>query len=175
MSVLDLPCGAGRFWPMLAERAGRTIIGADNSADMVAIAMKAQPADVVARVKPMQTSAFAIDLPDASVDCVFCMRLLHHIGDKEHRATMFREFARVSRDSVVISLWVDGNLQSWRRNRVEKRRAAKGKGERVQNRFVQPRAAIEAEFNGAGLNVTGSIGMFPVFSMWRTYVLRKAK
>ncbi len=29
--VLDLPCGAGRFWPMLAEKPNRVIIGADNS------------------------------------------------------------------------------------------------------------------------------------------------
>ena len=28
--VLDLPCGAGRFWPMLAEKQNRAIIGADN-------------------------------------------------------------------------------------------------------------------------------------------------
>jgi cyclopropane fatty-acyl-phospholipid synthase-like methyltransferase len=29
--VLDLPCGAGRFWPLLAEKPNRVIIGADNS------------------------------------------------------------------------------------------------------------------------------------------------
>ena len=27
--VLDLPCGAGRFWPLLAEKTNREIIGAD--------------------------------------------------------------------------------------------------------------------------------------------------
>ena len=36
--VLDLPCGAGRFWPLLAEKPNRSIIGADNSADMLRIA-----------------------------------------------------------------------------------------------------------------------------------------
>lgn len=36
--VLDLPCGAGRFWPLLAEKDNRVIIGADNSADMLAVA-----------------------------------------------------------------------------------------------------------------------------------------
>ncbi|PTT95995.1 SAM-dependent methyltransferase, partial [Pseudomonas sp. HMWF031] len=29
--VLDLPCGAGRYWPLLAEKNNRVIIGADNS------------------------------------------------------------------------------------------------------------------------------------------------
>lgn len=28
--VLDLPSGAGRFWPLLAEKPNRVIIGADN-------------------------------------------------------------------------------------------------------------------------------------------------
>src|SRR6218665_531490 len=59
--VLDLPCGAGRFWPVLAEKQNRVIIGADNSADMVATACKFQPADIVKRVKPVVTSAFDIE------------------------------------------------------------------------------------------------------------------
>lgn len=69
--VLDLPCGAGRFWPLLTEKANRVIIGADNSAAMLSIATVAQPADVVKRVRALQTSAFAIDLPDNAVDCIF--------------------------------------------------------------------------------------------------------
>ena len=61
--VLDLPCGAGRFWPLLAEQPGRQLLAADNSADMLAVARAAQPPEVVARVRTFQTSAFAIDLP----------------------------------------------------------------------------------------------------------------
>ena len=66
--VLDLPCGAGRFWPLLAEKPNRVIIGADNSADMIETACKSQSAEVVKRVRALQTSAFEIDLPDNSVD-----------------------------------------------------------------------------------------------------------
>ena len=39
--VLDLPCGAGRFWPLLAEKPNRVIIGADNSESMLKVAMVA--------------------------------------------------------------------------------------------------------------------------------------
>jgi ubiquinone/menaquinone biosynthesis C-methylase UbiE len=39
--VLDLPCGAGRFWPLLAEKPNRVIIGADNSESMIKTAMQA--------------------------------------------------------------------------------------------------------------------------------------
>ncbi|MGH8467348.1 MAG: class I SAM-dependent methyltransferase, partial [Pseudomonas sp.] len=76
--VLDLPCGAGRFWPLLAEKPNRVIIGADNSEAMLETASKSQPAHIVERVRTLQTSAFAIDLPDNSVDSIFCMRLMHH-------------------------------------------------------------------------------------------------
>jgi ubiquinone/menaquinone biosynthesis C-methylase UbiE len=171
--VLDLPCGAGRFWSMLAERAGRTIIGADNSADMVSIATRAQPPAVVARVKAMQTSAFAIELPDAVVDCVFCMRLLHHIGEAPHRMIILKEFHRVTRDTVVLSLWVDGNFKAWRRRRSEAKRAAGDEKKARNNRFLLSRSVVEAEFKESGFNIVGAIDFLPGISMWRTYILKK--
>ena len=73
--VLDLPCGAGRFWPLLAEHPSRMIFAADNSADMLAIAEAAQPREILYRVESFQTSAFAIDMGDNAVDNIFCMRL----------------------------------------------------------------------------------------------------
>ena len=171
--VLDLPCGAGRFWPMLGENPKRLIIGADNSADMIAVACAGQPADVVKRVTPLQTSAFAIDLPDASVDSAFCMRLIHHVGKPEDRLTLLREFHRVSRDTLIISLWVDGNYKAWKRNRAEQRRLAKGTAPEFQNRFVVPVATIESEFAQAGFKVVDHLDFIPYYAMWRVYVLRK--
>ncbi|MDT9632892.1 methyltransferase domain-containing protein [Pseudomonas sp. JV449] len=171
--VLDLPCGAGRFWPLLAQTPGRMIIGADNSASMLEVATVAQPADVVKRVRPLQTSAFDIDLPDNSVDCIFCMRLMHHIGDAQHRLAILREFQRVTRDSVIISLWVDGNFKAWKRKRVEVRRRDKNDQERYQNRFVLSATTVEAEFEQAGFSIQKSLDFIPFYAMWRVYVLRR--
>jgi SAM-dependent methyltransferase len=112
----------GPFLAVAGAKPSREIIGADNSASMLEVASKAQPADVVKRVRRLQTSAFEIDLPDNAVDSIFCMRLLHHIGDASHRMALLREFHRVSRDSVIISLWVDGNFKAWKRKRLEHRR-----------------------------------------------------
>jgi SAM-dependent methyltransferase len=167
--VLDLPCGAGRFWPLLAEKANRVIIGADNSASMVKIACESQPADVVKRVKPLQTSAFAIDMPDNAVDSIFCMRLMHHIGEAKDRAVLLKEFHRVTRDSVIMSLWVDGNFKAWKRKRAERERNQEG----YQNRFVIPAATIEAEFEQAGFRIQERLDFLPFYAMWRVYVLRK--
>lgn len=171
--VLDLPCGAGRFWPLLAEQANRVILAADNSADMLATARAAQPADVVARVNTFQTSAFAIDLGANAVDCIFCIRLLHHIEAPAHRLEILREFHRVSRDTVILSLWVDGNYKAWKRRRLEQRRAAEGRAAQNQNRFVVARPVIEGEFKQAGFRIVGHRDFLPGYAMWRTYVLRK--
>lgn len=172
--VLDLPCGAGRFWPMLAEKPGREIIGADNSASMLDVAALAQPAEVVSRVRRLKTSAFDIDLPDNAVDSIFCMRLLHHIGDASHRMTLLREFHRVSRDSVIVSLWVDGNFKAWKRKRLERQRALAPEQDCYQNRFVLPAATVEAEFKKAGFAVQTHLDFIPLYAMWRVYVLRKS-
>jgi len=167
--VLDLPCGAGRFWPLLAENPNRVIIGADNSEAMLKTAMSAQPADIVKRVRPLQTSAFDIALPDNAVDSIFCMRLLHHIGDAAHRLAILREFERVSRDSVIVSLWVDGNFKAWKRKRAERKRGQKD----YQNRFVLPAATVEDEFRQAGFRIQEQLDFLPFYAMWRVYVLRK--
>ena len=171
--VLDLPCGAGRFWPLLAEKHNRMIIGADNSASMLEVASIAQPADVVKRVRHLQTSAFDIDLPDNAVDSIFCMRLLHHIGDATHRMALLKEFHRVSRDGVIVSLWVDGNVKAWKRKRLERLRVEDAGADGYQNRFVLPAATVEAEFEKAGFSVQQHLDFIPLYAMWRVYILRK--
>jgi SAM-dependent methyltransferase len=167
--VLDLPCGAGRFWPLLAEQPHRIIFAADNSANMLTVARASQPATLLKQVQSFQTSAFAIDMPADAVDSIFCMRLLHHISDPAHRLSMLREFHRVSRDSLIVSLWVDGNYKAWKRKRLEQRRPAKAN----QNRFVIPRTVIEAEFDQAGFAIIDHCDFLPGYAMWRVYVLRK--
>ncbi len=173
--VLDLPCGAGRFWPLLAEQPRRVIIGADNSAAMLDVARQAHPPALLARVRTMQTSAFDIELPTRSVDCIFSMRLMHHIGDSGHRRAMLGEFHRVTRDTVILSLWVDGNYKAWKRARLEqKRNLRENRASQNQNRFVLPAAQIEEEFRSAGFTLLGHLDFLPLYAMWRVYVLRRA-
>jgi len=161
---------SGRCW---RKKTNRVIIGADNSEAMIETACAAQPPEVVARVRPLQTSAFAIDLPDNSVDSIFCMRLFHHIGESAHRKTILSEFQRVSRDSVILSLWVDGNFKAWRRKKLEERRSAKADQDNYQNRFVLPAETVEEEFRAAGFRIQERLDFLPFYAMWRVYVLRK--
>jgi ubiquinone/menaquinone biosynthesis C-methylase UbiE len=167
--VLDLPCGAGRFWPTLAENVSRNIIGADNSADMVEIALNNCRPDLKNRITAIKTSAFAIDLPNNHVDSIFSMRLMHHIGQSEHRVAMLKEFHRVSRDTVILSMWVDGNIKAMRRKKLE----AKRHKPIEQNRFVIPVNQIESEFALTGFKVVDYLDFMPRYAMWRVYILRK--
>lgn len=177
-SIIDLPCGAGRFWDLLAEDPRRELFAADNSEGMVAVADQAHPPQIRERFSLFQTSAFEIDLPDGSVDSVFSMRLLHHVGESADRLRIYREFHRVTRDTVCLSLWVDGNYKAWRRRRLDAARASgrkprKRRNKTFQNRFVLDRSLVEAEFNQAGFDIIGKVDFMPLYSMWRTYVLRK--
>jgi ubiquinone/menaquinone biosynthesis C-methylase UbiE len=168
-SVLDLPCGTGRFWSLLTEEKDRKIIACDYSQDMIDIGMQHRPPTITKRISTLQSSAFQLDLPDGAVDNIFCIRLLHHIGNSKDRLRLLAEMHRVARSSVIISLWVDGNVKSWRRSKLESKRARR----EYQNRFVIPRSQVEKEFEQAGFDIKAHLDFLPGYAMWRTYVLEK--
>ncbi len=120
----------------------------------------------------LRTSAFEIDLPDASVDLVFCIRLLHHVAESAHRVQILREFHRVSRVGAIFSLWVDGNYQAWRRRRLDRRRERRAEA-RGGNRFIVRRDQIEAECVAANFRIVSHYDFIPRYAMWRTYVVEK--
>lgn len=171
--VLDLPSGSGRFWPVLAEHANRVILAADPSTDMLAVAESQSSAHVRARIRTFQSSVYSIGLSANAVDCIFCMRQFHHVADSDRRMEILQEFHRVTRDTAIVALWVDGNIKSWRRKRQQRSRIAQGHPELGRNRFVVSRAAIESEFAQAGFAIVGHHDFLPGYAMWRVYVLRK--
>lgn len=171
--VLDLPSGAGRFWPVLAEHPNRVILAADLSCDMLDIAEAQSPAKVRKCIRTFQSSALSIDLSANSVDCIFCMRLFHHVADSAERKAILQEFYRVTRDTAIVALWVDGNIKAWRRQRQEGHRRSVDGAPAVRNRFVVCRVEIESEFIEAGFQMIGHRDFLPGYAMWRVYVLRK--
>jgi SAM-dependent methyltransferase len=109
-TILDLPCGTGRFTGALA-REGYEVIGSDISLEMLQKA-KAQgdqsqrdrlesgaPQEVIRGY--VQANAEHLPLRDASLDCVVCIRFMMHV-DPATRVRMLREFARVSRRWAVV-------------------------------------------------------------------------
>jgi ubiquinone/menaquinone biosynthesis C-methylase UbiE len=136
---------------------------------MIDMGLKFRAPEIVKRVETFEASAFDIPVEDNFVEAIFCIRLIHHVGEHEDRMKLLHELHRVSSKSVIISLWVDGNFKAWRRKKLENKRGRRS----YQNRFIAPVADIEAEFKEAGFRVKGKIDFVPLYSMWRTYVLEK--
>ncbi|MCZ7655210.1 MAG: class I SAM-dependent methyltransferase [Rhodocyclaceae bacterium] len=175
-SVLDLPCGTGRFWAMLAEQPDRRIYVADNSQSMIDAGLELRPRAVTARIeKSFCCSAFDTGLPDNFVECVFSIRLLHHIEKSADRVLMLQEFARISSGTVIVSLWVDGNFRAWRHEINEARKERTRGKERPRDRFVFKRSEIERDFAAAGLEMIGHADFIRYWDKWRAYVLRVKK
>ena len=175
-SVLDLPCGTGRFWEMLAEDKARTIYAADNSRAMIDIGMAFRSPEITARIaKTFQCSAFATGLPDNFVECVFCIRLLHHIEKSEDRIRMLKEFARISSGTVIVSLWVDGNFRAWR-HRLKEQKKARTLGRIVpRDRVLLRQSEFSSDISAAGLEIVGHADFLKYWEKWRAYVLRVKK
>lgn len=166
-SVLDLPSGTGRFWDLLAEQPDRKIYAADLNPAMFETGLRQRPEDLTRRIEAFQSSAFSIPKPDGFVECVFCIRLLHHVAKSEDRLAILREFKRVTSSTVILTLWVDGNYRAMRLQRKPKRSGPS------QDRYLIPRATIEREFAEAGLTVVGRVDFLKFYSMWAAYVLKK--
>jgi SAM-dependent methyltransferase len=104
-TVLDLPCGTGRFTGALA-REGYEVVGSDISLEML---QKAAQVDVGTRPDGtralvrgyLQANAEHLPLRDDSLDCVVCIRFMMHV-DPATRVRMLKEFRRVSRRWVVV-------------------------------------------------------------------------
>jgi SAM-dependent methyltransferase len=104
-TILDLPCGTGRFTGGLA-REGYEVIGSDISLEML---QKAARVDVgkspdgkqLAVRGYLQANAEKLPLRDDSLDCVVCIRFMMHV-DPATRVRMLREFRRVSRRWAIV-------------------------------------------------------------------------
>jgi SAM-dependent methyltransferase len=168
LDALDLPCGAGRFWPVFAEAQVASLIAGDVSEGMLQVAQANRlsgnfPCELVC------TSAFDIDLPDQSVDFVACMRFLHHLALPMDRLLVLRQLRRVTRRFVAITLWVDGNLGAQRRMRRQVIKPTAGFGRRI----CRPRTEVESEFRQAGFKIVDHFDVWPKLSMWRLYLLER--
>jgi SAM-dependent methyltransferase len=166
-SVLDLPSGTARFWNLLAEEPQRKIFAADLNRSMFETGLRNRPKEITSRVEAFEASAFSIPKPDNFVECVFSIRLMHHIEKAEDRLKILREFKRVSSSTIIISLWIDGNYRAMKRQR---RPVSRGPS---SDRFVIPRSVIEDEFKQCGLSVLGRVDFLKYYSMWAAYVLKK--
>jgi SAM-dependent methyltransferase len=104
-TILDLPCGTGRFTGALA-REGFEIVGSDISLEMLQKAASQdkqnQAEGQQATIRGyLQANAEHLPLRNDSLDCVVSIRFMMHV-DPVTRVRMLREFHRVSRRWVIV-------------------------------------------------------------------------
>ncbi len=90
-SILDVGCGTGLYWPVLAQH-GDEISGIDSSLAMAREAKRLVQEKKLCNIKSYAQNSGQIGFADGHFDVVLCVDSLHHIPDL--RAAI-REFHRV--------------------------------------------------------------------------------
>jgi len=108
-TLLDIPCGTGRFSDLWKPR-GYQVLGADLAVTMLQ----------EARSKHPHATFFAADLAhlpfaDASLDLGICIRFLHLVRDPELRIAFLRELKRVCKVGAVIDYRHAHTFRIWSR------------------------------------------------------------
>lgn len=160
--VLDLPCGYGRFSPLLL-RLGLRLVNSDLSFEMVRRAdEKSLRPGVAADAKnglPFRAGAFG---------AILSMRFFHHIHDPVERQGVLVEFARISSEWAVVSYYRSNALHQAQR---AVRRLRKKSPRRI--RMIEG-GTFRAEAAGAGFEVIRDIPLFRGLHAARIALLKKA-
>jgi SAM-dependent methyltransferase len=154
-SIMDLPCGTGRFTGDLAD-SGYHVVGSDISYEMMNMA-KAKMGNRENICGFVQADAERLPLPNGAVDCVLSIRFMFHV-DGATRVRILREMGRVSRRWLIVDY----------RHRYSLR-YARWKLRRILGLTRKPfdrvsRAQLEQEFRDAGLTINAVLPVTRIFS-----------
>lgn len=152
-SVLDVPCGTGRFTELLLG-AGKRVVNADRSHAML---LAAREKSGEGRAGLVLCDAARLPFADASFDLVLSVRFFLHVP-KEMRAGILREMGRVSKRFVVVDVRHRYSLTT-----IGKRWRARLAG-RTPPSLRSSLAEIDADVAAAGLALVKRTWLSPGFS-----------
>ncbi|MDA1260786.1 MAG: class I SAM-dependent methyltransferase [Planctomycetota bacterium] len=144
-SLLDLPCGTGRFTALWSDL-GLRATGVDLAPEMLAVAREKH-----ARATLLCADGARLPFPDGAFDAVACVRLLHLVRDPAERRRFLLELRRVARLGVIVD-WRHG-----RTLRVWGRRLRWRLGLRDRSPSNPSHAQIRAEMQAAGFRITAEL------------------
>lgn len=104
--VLDLPCGSGRFLPLLLER-GYRVTAADCSPHMIDKARRfvLSTTDVDVPIQFELRDIMRTEYRTDRFGAVLCHRLFHHFNEPGTRIAALRELHRISAGPVIVSFF----------------------------------------------------------------------
>ena len=151
--IVDLPCGYGRFLPLLKAH-GLRVSAMDQSQSMVDICREHAVFD------PDRDQAMAADvlqpLPEAANGAVagFCIRLFQHLHNPRARVLALRTLG-ANRRRLVLTYYDRGCMHYWTKRALM---ALKRKPVRIK---MIARSEFEAEVAEAGLRVVRRVKLIP--------------
>ena len=165
--ALDSPCGYGRFAGLLGG-AGYTVFAADLSVAMVKRARahgaaSTYPIGIVANLTqglPFQPGAFSL---------VFSMRFFHHLHESPARRAALSEFARATREWLIVSFYRANPLHLAQRAVRRKVLRKKTRIKMISGREFREEAA------SAGFEVVRVVPLFRGLHAQHIALLRKCR
>lgn len=155
-TVMDLPCGTGRFTSRILEH-GWKLINADISHPMLAKARE-YTAGHDNYLGSARMNAEHLPFADGALDLVISIRFLMHVP-KDVRIRIFREYARVCKRYVVLDVRHKYCLNLW----WKKFRKALGMKVKVPEHRYNMRELNE-DLAAAGLRARRKVWNMPPFS-----------
>ena len=153
-SVLDVPCGGGRIFLMLAKQ-GYRVAGADLSDAMLQYARdNAEKAGLDCPVEKKDIDQ--LDYPEKSFDTIICFRLFQHFPTGAIRQRAVNEMCRVARQYVVISYF---SPYSWTQAKLLLRERLGGK---KMLKFPTSLKEVEGYFARNGYRLVKDFCRFPL-------------
>lgn len=107
-SVLDMPCGYGRFTEVALARGLRVTVG-DIKPAMISYLRERLGQDIPGEC----LRSDALPHPDKSFDVSLCIRLMQHLHDPGQRRKTLCELARMSRRGVILTVYTETTLHRW--------------------------------------------------------------
>ena len=158
ISILDVPCGYGRFSELFLKRS-LNLTSADISFPMVLTTKKYSPLTnsphhfLVGDIKHLP-------LKENSFDCIVTVRLFQHILKSSTRFQILKELHRVAKKMVIISFYrynLLHNIERWARCRIKN----------VNKRITMlPLGDFVKELNSVGFKV---LNLFPVMRYFHAH------
>lgn len=108
-SATDLPCGWGRYLPMLQAQGAR-VIEADFSGSMVQMSRERHAATPA--LAGLRCMGHRIPLRDGAVELSFSMRLNHHLTDPCVRAEHVSEVLRIASRWAIFSYFDHASVKN---------------------------------------------------------------
>lgn len=101
--VLDVPCGYGRFSPLILEP-GLSLVSSDLSFHMVKRGVESN--EVPVRLRGVVADAVAgLPFQEESFDFILSMRFFQHRRQGAERKAVLGEFSRVVKEGVILSYY----------------------------------------------------------------------